>query len=249
MPPQSAAPSQVDGNKGHAMELVTLCLTIGKRPDLLKRTLESLLASVQFKHIIAINDFRDEATNEMFKRLCPEGQLISLDHQLGHHKAVDHMYRLISTPYVFHCEDDWVFDESIDLHSAMLLLEANANISQVCLRKVADFRMPEDARALILDCEENGHRYHRLDKLHAQWHGFTFNPHLAKLDVWKQLGGFAPFKKERHISRHIRSQGGFTAYMFPGCCEHIGEFQSVSPSAANPTGFSLWRKKLKRFFM
>jgi hypothetical protein len=231
------------------MELVTLCLTIGKRPDLLKRTLDSLLCAVEFKHIIAINDFRDEATNEMFKRLCPNGKLISLDHQLGHHKAVDHMYRSIATPYVFHCEDDWLFDPSIDLNSAMQLLDANANISQVCFRKVADFHLPEDTRSLILACEENGHHYARLDSLHPQWHGYTFNPHLAKLDLWKQLGGFAPFKKERHISRHLRSKGRFTAYMNPGSCEHIGELQSVSPSALNPTGLKLWRKKLKQFFL
>lgn len=231
------------------MELVTLCLTIGKRPDLLKRTLDSLLCTVEFKHIIAINDFRDEATNEMFKRLCPNGQLISLDHQLGHHQAVDHMYRSISTPYVFHCEDDWLFDPSIDLNSAMQLLEADARVSQVCFRKVTDFHLPEDARSLVLACEENGHHYARLDSLHPQWHGYTFNPHLAKLDLWKQLGGFSQFKKERHISRHLRSKGGFTAYINPGSCEHIGELQSVSPSALNPKGLKLWRKKLKQFFL
>jgi hypothetical protein len=230
------------------MELVTLCLTIGKRPDLLKRTLDSLLCTVEFKHIVAINDFRDEATNEMFKRICPKGQLISLDHQLGHHKAVDHMYRSISTPYVLHCEDDWVFDKSVELSNAMKLLDSNPNISQVCLRKISDFQLPEDARARIVNCQDNGINYFRLDRLHPQWHGYTFNPHLAKLDSWRQLGGFAQFKKERHISRHIRSQAGFTAYMNPGSCEHIGEHQSVSLSASNPTGFRLWLKKLKGLF-
>lgn len=231
------------------MEPVTLCLTIGKRPDLLKKTLDSLLSIGEFKHIVAINDFRDAPTNEMFTRLCPEGQLISLDQQLGHHKAVDHMYRTISTPYVFHCEDDWFFDKSMDLNSAMQLLDANANISQVCFRKIADFHLTENANSQVMECQENGRVFYRLDKLHPQWHGYTFNPHLAKLDVWKQLGGFAPFKKERHISRHLRSKDCFTAYMNPGSCEHIGELQSVSPSAANPTGFRFWRKKFKQFFM
>jgi hypothetical protein len=131
----------------------------------------------------------------------------------------------------------------------MQLLEANARISQVCFRKVADFHLTEEASAQVLACQENGLGYHRLDHLHPQWHGYTFNPHLAKLDGWKQLGGFSPFKKERHISRHLRSKGAFTAYMHPGCCEHIGELQSVSPSTLKPTGFSLWRKKLKQFFM
>lgn len=231
------------------MESVTLCLTIGKRPDLLKRTLESLLPRFEFEHVIAINDFRDAPTNEMFRSLCPNGQLISLDHQLGHHKAVDHMYGLITTPFVLHCEDDWIFDPSMNLGSAMDLLKSNPHISQVCLRKVTDFHLTEDDQKRVLECQDNGLNYHRLDSLHPQWHGYTFNPHLARLELWTQLGGFAQFKKERHISRHLRSKGRFTAYMNPGCCEHIGELQSVSPSASKPTGWRLWRKKLKQLFM
>jgi hypothetical protein len=231
------------------MEPVTLCLTIGKRPDLLKRTLESLLSNVEFHHVIAINDFRDEATNEMFRRICPNGQLISLDRQLGHHKAVDHMYQFISTAYVVHCEDDWVFDPSIDLGRAMQLLNANGNISQVCLRKVDDFHLKENERTQVFECRENEIDYSRLDGLHPQWHGYTFNPHLAKLETWKQLGGFAQFKKERHISRYLRSKGRFTAYINPGYCEHIGELQSVSQNDASSSKLRLLRKKIKRFFI
>lgn len=231
------------------MEPVTLCLTIGKRPELLKRTLDSLLPIAEFKHIIAINDFRDEATNEMFRRLCPAGKLISLEHQLGHHKAVDQMYQFIPTDYVLHCEDDWVFDKSIDLNSAIQLINSNSSISQVCLRKVTDFHLTENARSKVLKCQQNELEYYRLDGLHPQWHGYTFNPHLIKLDLWKELGGFGQFKKERHISRHLRSKKYFTAYMNPGCCEHIGELQSVSQSTSNPTALHLLRKKIKNLFV
>lgn len=231
------------------MEPITLCLTIGKRPDLLKKTLESLLPHINCKHIIAINDFRDEPTNEMFRHICPDGQLISLTHQLGHHKAVDHMYQFVSTRLVLHCEDDWVFDRSIDLTGAIQLLDTNERISQVCLRKISDFQLTESESELVLKCQENGYNYFRLDNLHTQWHGYTFNPHLAKLDYWRLLGGFTQFKKERHISRHLRSKGRFTAYMNPGYCEHIGELQSVSQSASHPKGLRLWIKKLKQFFM
>jgi hypothetical protein len=228
---------------------VTLCLTIGKRPDLLKRTLDSLLCQVQFSSIIAINDFRDEATNDMFRTLCPEGQLISLDHQLGHHKAADYMYERITTPYVLHCEDDWLFDSSIDLNSAMRLLDSDPQISQVCLRKISDFHLSEADRARVLEVQHAAQPYYRMDPLHAQWHGYTFNPHLAKLDLWNSLGGFSQFEKERHISRNLRSKGRFTAYIKPGCCEHIGELKSVSPSAPPSTGLRLWRKRLKALLL
>ena len=227
---------------------VTLCLTIGKRPDLLKRTLDSLLGLCRFSHIIAINDFRDEDTNEMFRSLCPQGQLICLDRQMGHHKAVDFMYSLINTPYVLHCEDDWLFDVSIDLERATHLLDSDHHISQICFRKIDDFNLSETDRSKVFEVPDAVQPYFRMDSLHNQWHGYTFNPHLANLDLWKSLGGFYKFDKERHISRHLRSQSRFTAYMNPGCCVHIGELQSVSPSALNPKGLNLARKKIKSFF-
>ena len=71
---------------------LTLCLTIGRRPELLRQTLQSLLDKVEFADIIAINDFRDEETNQVFRELCPQGTLINLNEQVGHHKAVDTMY-------------------------------------------------------------------------------------------------------------------------------------------------------------
>ena len=236
-------------NKETIVEQVTLCLTIGRRPELLKRTLHSLLQQTTFSKIIAINDFRDEATNSVFRTMCPEGHLISLDHQLGHHGAVDFMYSRIKTPYVFHCEDDWLFDTSLDLNSAVQLLESDPCISQVCLRKISDFRFLELDQARILNVRYSTSPYSRLDALHAQWHGYTFNPHLAKVDMWKSLGGFSQFKKERHISRRLRSDGRFSAYLNPGSCQHIGELQSVSPSAADPKGFRLWRKRFKAIIL
>lgn len=226
--------------------MITLCMTIGRRPDLLEKTLESLQAHrFQFENIIAINDFRDEPTNQMFRALCPQGQLISLNHQLGHHAAVDRMYEQVITPYVFHCEDDWAFDREINLESCIALLDSEPLISQVCFRRVTDFNFSDIEINKIFRILTSNLNYSRLDSIHPQWHGYTFNPHLASLDLWKQIGRFSQFKKERHISRAIRKQGRFSAYLEPGCCTHIGELQSVSLSAANPTGLRLLRKKIK----
>lgn len=226
--------------------MITLCMTIGRRPDLLEKTLISLQEHrFQFEKIIAINDFRDEPTNQMFRTLCPHGQLISLDDQLGHHAAVDRMYEQVTTPYVFHCEDDWVFDREIRLESCIALLDAEPLISQICFRRVTDFNFSDIESKNILQTTTSDVHYARLDRIHPQWHGYTFNPHLASLDLWRQLGKFSQFKKERHISRALRKQGRFSAYLEPGCCTHIGELQSVSQSAVNPTGLRWLRKKIK----
>lgn len=231
------------------MNKITLCLTIGRRPELLRQTLNSLLNHSVFTHIIAINDFRDEATNQVFRELCPQGQLISLNNQLGHHGAVDYMYKQVTTPYVMHCEDDWLFTDTFNIQKALVLLESDSQISQVCLRKVSDFHFDEnDLKKIRTIHSKSGETYFRLDPLHSQWYGYTFNPHVASIGLWKELHGFSRFKKERHISRDLRADAMFSAYMNPGVCIHIGEMQSVSLSASNPTGTRLLRKNIKKFF-
>src|SRR5690606_30234712 len=70
---------------------ITMCLTIGRRPDLLRQTLETLRGLPPLP-VIAINDFRDEETNAVFREFYPEGLLLDPGRHLGHHGAVDAMY-------------------------------------------------------------------------------------------------------------------------------------------------------------
>ncbi|MDO5651395.1 MAG: glycosyltransferase [Moraxella sp.] len=221
----------------------TLCLTIGKRPDELKRTLESLFVKQKFANIIAINDFGDDATSDVFRALCPHGRLIELERQVGHHQAVDAMYRYVKTPYILHCEDDWLFDGELDLTSAKLLLECE-DFAVVCFRDLADFPDYEDCKNEVIFEQLGEVRYARKDHLHEQWHGFTFNPHLTKTTLWQSLdGGFSHFKKERHISRYFKKHKKIVAFIQPASCRHIGENISV----ANPNEKRSWLKKIKSF--
>ncbi|MBF7695945.1 glycosyltransferase [Acinetobacter rathckeae] len=208
---------------------ITLCLTIGRRPQLLRQTLESLFKHAQFEHIIAINDFGDEETNVVFKELCPHGKLICLGQQLGHHPAVDHMYKQVNTDYIFHCEDDWYFDDLPDFQQMYQLLSNSSDISNICLRQYTDFPLSPEEKEKIQFSNVLGIDIVRLDPLHAQWHGYTFNPHIAKKQIWQNFDcHFAQFKKERHISRVLRAQGKYTAYLKHGACHHIGEHDSVA---------------------
>lgn len=229
---------------------ITLCITMGKRPELLKQTLESLFQFYAFEHVIAVNDFGDEATSEVFKRICPHGQLLHLEQQQGHHPAVDLMYERVTTPYVFHCEDDWLFTEAPNLDHARALLE-QPHISTVCFRqlKLSDYE-PREQQKIQLS-EYQGIRFYHLDQLDSQWHGYGFNPHLAKLSLWQNCGGFSQFKKERHISRYLRAQDKHVVMEYPGSCQHIGDGISVSHANENtvPSKWKTWRRSLKRRFL
>ena len=222
---------------------ITLCITMGKRPELLKQTLESLFQFYTFEHVIAVNDFGDEATSRMFKEICPHGQLLHLEEQKGHHPAVDLMYARVTTQYVFHCEDDWLFTQAPDLDQAKILLNVS-NIALVCFRRVSTMPFEPREQDKIQLCDHEGVSFYRLDSLHPQWHGYSFNPHLAKLDLWKSCGEFSQFKKERHISRHLRAQGKHVVMEYLGSCQHIGD--GVSVSHANHNQQPSWCKKRRR---
>lgn len=224
---------------------IDLCLTIGRRPSLLRQTLESLLHRANFNQIITINDFRDEETNDVFKELCPTGILINLNEQIGHHRAVDLMYSKVNSPYIFHCEDDWLFNYDLMLTESIELLKGNKNIGSVCLRTIEDSNLNSQDKSKALAQEFNGIKFYRLDGLHDQWHGYTFNPHVTSLSQWKEFGPYSVFKKERHISRKLRSTGTFVAYLQPGSCVHIGVDDSVSnPIKKSKFGLRELLKKL-----
>lgn len=219
---------------------ITLCLTIGKRPEELRQTLTSLLALYPFKHIIAINDFGDRETSEVFKALCPQGMLIDLGHQVGHHRAIDEMYRYVKTPYIFHGEDDWLFDGLPDLEKVFQLLEQR-EIVGVCLRKISDFSFGDEDLKRIEGFESQGLKLARLTALHEQWYGFTFNPSIIKRETYQAIAPLSRFQKERHLSRLFRQEGRYVAYFQEGFCSHIG-FESVANQPK--VGWRKWWAKI-----
>lgn len=206
--------------------MITLCLTMGRRPDLLHQTLESL-AGLPHLPSLAINDFGDRESNEVFRKFFPDGQIVGPGHNIGHHPAIDELYQHVKTPFIFHTEDDWLFHRTDFLPAASQLLQAEPMISSVVLRDVADFPASGiDANQRRVE-NLDGVEFERLDHLHDQWHGYTFNPHLARLSTWQELQGFSRFKKERHISRHLRAEGKYAAYLRPSACRHIGGDRST----------------------
>lgn len=222
-------------------ETVTVCITMGRRPDLLTQTLQSLQPLLAEMRVLAINDFRDAPTNEAFHSVCPHGEIVEPGQHLGHHGAVDFIYAQVKTPYILHLEDDWTFDRLDFIEPAIALLEAEPKFSQVCLRKLSDFPFPPEEMAKAIHGQAAGVDYARLDPLHKQWYGWTFNPHIARVETWRQITPLTQYKKERHISRALRAKGWVTAFLTPGPCAHIGEDASVStPKPGMFKRFKTW---------
>lgn len=226
------------------MKNITLCLTIGKRPELLRQTLTSLFEKCYFENVIAINDFGDKETNDVFLDLCPHGILLNQEHHIGHHLAVDKMYKYVTTDYIFHCEDDWCFDRELNVASYIELLKTSPQITSICLRKISDFPFLDEDVAKVEYLDTIPIKSAKLTALHEQWHGYTFNPHIISIDTVKEIGNFSTYKKERHISRWLRKKGKYTLFLKEGVCYHIGEDDSI----ANPLKTNIFVQMKAKIF-
>lgn len=214
---------------------ITLCITIGLRPTELRRTLISLSALLDKMPVIAINDFGDEETNEVFQEMVPLGLIIKHNTKNNHHKALDALYSSVTTKYIFHCEDDWIFNRLDFVDKSIYILQKFPNVSSVSFRDINNFSFTSDQLNERLIIEKNNIRYTRLDPLHDQWYGYSLNPNIFEKKLWETIGGFSQFKKERHISRFLRAKGKHVAFLEPGPCVHGGDDVSI----ANPKKFNL----------
>lgn len=216
-------------------EKVTLCLTMGGRPDLLRESLESLCKQWKFKKVVAVNDFSDPECDAVFKELFPEGVLLSDQEKRGHHGAVDWLYKNVDTEFVLHTEDDWVFREGVRLDLVQNFLSQHPVAVSYCFRHINSF-LPEkllNEAKIKVHC---GVPYYDISQLHPQWYSYSFNPHLIRTEQLRKIGSFQNYKKERHISLAMKKKGFFVAYAAEPFCEHIGDGRSLAnPNANKPS--------------
>jgi hypothetical protein len=91
---------------------VTIFITSFNRPDLLKITLESFLKynTYPIKEAIIIDDSGIQNINDFVYDILPfPCKLIYNPVRIGQMKSIEKGIPFITTPYTFHCEEDWEF--------------------------------------------------------------------------------------------------------------------------------------------
>ena len=117
-------------------------------------------------------------TNKVFQEIVPHGVIVKHISKKNHHKALDELYSNVTTKYIFHCEDDWIFSSTDFVDKSINILQEFPNVSSVSFRDINDFSFTADQLNERLIIEENNLRYTRLDPLHDQWYGFSLNPNI-----------------------------------------------------------------------
>lgn len=184
---------------------ITLVLTSCGRWHLLAQTLTSLFQHVDhaFAKAIIIDDSASGADLSWITSMVPcQLEIMANQQQLGQIASVDRAYQQVTTPWIFHCEDDWQFTASGFMGHSLDIMQDRADIITVWLRCWTD------TNGHPLDPPRPTEPFRLLaDTYRGKWHGFTFNPGLRRLGDYHKLAPFSglaclPFSPPKRRKPH-----------------------------------------------
>lgn len=224
---------------------VTGVLTSCGRHELLDITLLSFFKynSFPLQKLIIVEDGAHPAQVLARKYARERIEWISTGCRVGQIAAIDYAYSRVSTPYIFHLEDDWEFYQTEFIEKSMQILLKHPKMIQAWLRSV------DDTNNHPLDNAVYYHRDVSWQKLKwdyenqwGKWHGFAFNPGLRRLADYKLSNGYGKLasfdfkqagKAESQIGMYFRKQNFYAAILVDrngaGYVRHIGGGQHVKP--------------------
>ena len=231
----------------------TVAVTSCGRHDLLRRTLRSLVATLDLppREIVVFEDGGDPGARAAAEGLDAPIRVILAEGRLGQMRAIDRLYAEIGTPWAFHCEDDWEFTRTGYVAESHAVLAARPEVSTVSLRPIGELN------PLIRDTPETvagGVRCHLLDPArHPEYFSYTFNPGLRRLSDLHALGPLAAIGGEADVSLAFKRRGFRYAVLAEPAVRHVGWERHVDDPAglSRPrTPWARWarsaRKRVRR---
>jgi len=160
---------------------VTLVITSCGRFDLLKQTLISFFKfnTHPITECIIIDDSGTVTNLDYLKEYIPiPTKFIINDKNIGQIQSIDKAYAEVTTPYIFHCEDDWEFFKPGFIEESFKILDVDQNVITVWLRNHNDTMKHPIEQSVIK--HNNVEYYYLTTDYIGKWHGFTLNPGLRR---------------------------------------------------------------------
>lgn len=201
---------------------ITLVLTSCGRFDLLDRTIESIGSSVisSLPNKIIIDDSGQESAKSYFDKYGDDWNIILNDKNIGQPKSVDKAYAQASTNYIFHCEDDWLFDPSFStkvLEDCIDILEHDDRGLQVTFRK----NSPHPTKPEILRTPSEVEYQVSVPGWRGEWFGFSYNPSVVRKSSYDSFGKYSG-QREQDISKQYFHMGLLSFSLLDRFVSHIG---------------------------
>lgn len=181
----------LDVFKGYERSLITVVITACGRTDLLKRTIDSFNQFNNFPihEFIIIDDSGNKAVHRELQATYPDYTLILNPKNIGLVKSIDKAYERVSTPYIFHAEEDWEFVKSGFMEKSLEVLLVYPKIMQVWIRSNGDTN-GHPIEDPIYYAGNTSFMLMATNVGNGGWHGFTWNPGLRRLSDYKEIGPF-----------------------------------------------------------
>jgi len=209
---------------------VTFVLTSCCRFDLLERTIDSFMKNNDYPicEYIMIDDGEDKEQHNQIKAKYNGQFKLILEGHLGHPACVDRVYKEVKTEYVFHCQDDWEFENGGGfIQQSMEILEEYKNIGLVWVRR-DDLDHPFEKEIFST---KSGVRFQKPIKgwlynnpgYHEDgWFGFTFNPTLRRMSDYEKMKPLAQYISEKRCGWKFRDLGLEAVVLLKNHVKHIG---------------------------
>ncbi|MEM9706815.1 MAG: glycosyltransferase [Pseudomonadota bacterium] len=208
-------------------EAFTIVITSCGRFDLLRTTLASLFRTIDEApaRTILIEDSGDKGVVDAVGDLGKFIEVIVNERKLGQMASIDRAYAMVSTPLIFHCEDDWEFYGADYIAHSRKLLSAHRNVSMVGLRERGTLNpLLHDLPTRALD----GIEYYLTDpSRHPEYFSYSFNPGLRRRGDYTRLGPFQSLGHEADVSYAFKKARYAMAYLENGVVRHIGDGRHV----------------------
>jgi hypothetical protein len=206
---------------------VTFVLTSCGRVDLLEKTLDSFFKfnTYPIDRYIITEDSADPLVFaeclSLSKKYTANLEFIFNYEKLGQSKSIDKAYSMVTTEYIFHCEEDWEFYKDGFIEDSIQVLETQPKVIQSWLRPKIDgilndiddtvylingsvkVRMVKPVSFIVKGANPDG-----SDMVIKNYMGFSWNPGLKRLQDWKLLpNGYSNFEREHLIDAYYRDLG------------------------------------------
>ena len=203
------------------MSEITLFITSCGRPHLLKQTLESFMKfnTYPIKEAIICEDSGNINSIDFAKDILNfPCQIIYNEKRIGQMRSIENGVKYITTPYVFHCEDDWEFYCPGFIEASLEILLENDKISQVLLRSYDEY-----IKMYKFKIHYENKKYRKITLPDLQ-EIYSFNPSLKKVDIQLLNIPYQDWDDEFTIQTKINELGLFAVVTNNqnGFVRHIG---------------------------
>mmetsp|Transcript_8935 Transcript_8935/g.14127 ORF Transcript_8935/g.14127 Transcript_8935/m.14127 type:complete len:272 (-) Transcript_8935:111-926(-) len=216
---------------------VTFVITSCGRLPGLRRTITSFLAANSYpidRYVI----IEDSGDIDMAAKLIDEfGDVFDVlinKKRMGQLFSLDKAYSVVQTEYIFHCEDDWVFNGIPHfVRDSISILEEEPKAFTVHISNTS-FLYPVDD---FVSETSDGVQYHKIlnpppnakgETFGKRFYAVSFHPGLRRTrDYWELLRPMQVFYQEDHLNTYLFWKGFFMVKLPERYCNHL-DINSIS---------------------